>query len=72
MDIPNWLLVLVLVLKPVAVLVIAFAYYWFVYRLCKWMEKRLPDHPVTHELFRERGDGGRVRRPGDPKQRALQ
>ena len=44
-----------LLLKPVAVIGVAGAYYFAVYKPVKWLSKRLPDSRLKHALFRERG-----------------
>ena len=45
----------VLILKPFAVLGVAGAYYFAVYKPVKWLSKRLPDSRLKDALFRERG-----------------
>ena len=62
-----------LLIKPLALVVLAVAYYWLVIVPLRKLQKRLPDNALVRFLFRERGrqdanasvdlDKGRLNRP---------
>lgn len=67
----NWQYVLIL--KPLAVLVVAGVYYVCVYRGSHYLGRFIPQGRVTDFLFRERGrhDAGRPAHPGNQASHGL-